>query len=345
MTLRVLCVAEFDPCGVHLRHRKYLRQCGIDYRLAVHEIYWREGVHADWWLRRRTYDRAANRWDWARNESLGDSDMEDLAAFAEIADVVQFCPAIGQPWSCSPGAPRFERDADQRPYGPIDWRELRISGRRVAYFHGSRNAQDHMAAYADAYRQRGFGILASTLDYVHGMQATYAPPIVDMLEWEPAPLRQPGERLRISHAPTDPQNCSTEQFLDHLKVIPGLTISVVMGVEHNICLVLKRRTHVGLDHLRGSFSINSIENAALGLVNLVAVKPEWREWLASRDVPLPWPAVETVEDVVEWVTRLRDDADLTQRLQRDARQWFETHWAPMKVARRVETVYSELARE
>ena len=203
--------------------------------------------------------------------------------------------------------------------------------------HGSRNAAANVEEYAAHYRGRGFDLLATTLDYVCGTDAKWIPPVVDLMRWEPAPLHEDDARhIRVVHTPTDPENCQTIDLVDAAHAVGGYGIQIAVGIPHQQCLVLKRRAAVGFDHLRGSFSVNSIENAALGLCNLVGVKQDYRSLLRS---PLPWPEIETKEDLREVMIALRSDAALVRGYQVAARAWYETEWSPDVIGAQVADVY------
>ena len=324
--MKLLVVGEFDPCGVHLRQRKYLREAGVDYRLAVHDVYREEGHAAEWWINGRT---------------TGTPDYDSLREFAESADIVVFLPSISQVWSHHDTVLRTPERDIYRPFGPIEWGKLEIAGRRVACFHGSLNAAANMEAYAALYRGAGFAIAATTLDYVHGMDACYMPSIVDLLNVEPAALREDNERLRVVHAPTNRVLCSTSAFLETVNQVGKVIVTVLSDMGHEECLAVKRRGHAGYDHVRGSFSINSLENAALGLVNLVAVKERYRGWLLENyGIALPWPRAETMDDIGEIVRALRDDAEYTRDQQSLARTWYESQWHPRTIADHVLKAYA-----
>lgn len=344
--MKILAVGEFDPCGVHLRQRRWLREVvGWDYRLAVHDVYRAEGTGADWWMYSAAWKEGVGQ-TWEPNPA--GCDFDALRAFAEAADVIMFMPAIGQPWSYSDTTPRLTGDADGQPFGPIDWSRTGRHARRVAVFHGSVNLAAQPQVYARHYRSKGCALAATTLDYVHAMEAEYLPSIVDLMNHPVAPLRAHGERLKVIHTPTDARVSSTQAFVDAARALVGSRASVSVGitsqVEHRECLMLKAQAHVGFDHLRGSFSINSLENTALGLVNLVAMRDEYRRTLAERwGVTLPWPDVTTMDDVMREIARLRDDIDATRAEQAAARRWYETQWSSHVTAQRIANVLERVA--
>lgn len=325
--MKILVVGDFDPSGVHLRHRKYLRELGVDYRLAVREAYRKEGQEADCCLERRGGQRK--------------SEYADIRWFAAQADIIQFLPVIGQPWSFQELEPRLGNDADDIQFGGIDWSDPEFSrARRVVCFHGSRNALANRKRYSEFYRGRGYSILATTIDYSCEMSGEYLPSIVD-IEHDPR-LREDGEPLGVIHSPTDPDICSTDEFLRVCREL-NIPVTYMTGRLHENVLTHKRHHHCGYDHLRGAFSVNSLENVAFGMVNLVGVLPCYRAWLEDRlSVRLPWPEAETMEDVAYWLERLRDDPRETRTWQTKAIDWYRTEWSPQKNARRILNVYERI---
>jgi hypothetical protein len=319
--VKILTVAEFDPAGYHLRHARQLARMGIEYRLAVHSVYRPEGNQADW------------------VRSKARCDEEALRAYAMDADVVQFCPAIDQPRSFSSTAPYLD-DAHRVPWGGIDWARLPMRGKRVAVFHGSVNLAENAEFYARVYRAEGFEVAATTIDYAHRMGATYLPAIVDLHGHEKAGRRLDAEPLRVVHSPTDLRVSSSHAFTD-MAASCGVNVVIVHGATHEQALAAKSRAHCGFDHLRGCFSLNSLENAAIGLVNLVGIKDEYRHVLG--DIPLPWPTVRTMDDVRDNLLDLRDDPELCREWQSRARRWSETTWHPDTVGARLLETYQRIA--
>lgn len=321
--MRVLMVAEFDPCqfGQHLRGA--LLSYDVDMRLAVQRLYWR-GCDPHWWLDSTTVDHGS------------------LYEFAHTADVIILCPCIGQPWSYTPPFVfHAHPEPDECHMGGINWDSM--PGKRLALFHGSTLLSAHAERYAELYRDRGYAIGATTLDYVLRMRALYFPPAV-FLPNERARYRANDEGLHVIHSPTAPSLCQTAEFEGIVKAggfepcgasRPELdSYGLYSGVAHDALIREKARYNCGFDHVRGCFSINSVENAGMGLVNLVGIVPEAHEWLsANMRMHLPWPRIETMGDVAEWLERLREDPALTRDLQKKGNVWFEDRFCPDSIGK------------
>lgn len=341
--MKILSVAEFDPAGVLGGHRSALRALGVDYRLAVMDIY-PTG-------REEQPDYQATVHD------------AEVAAFAEEADIIQFHPAIGQPWSFATDAPHYN-DAANTPFNTVDWKDQRFQrARRISYFHGSKNAAKNAQTYAAYWRERGHAIWASTLDYVHWMEAVYAPPIVTLpqtvtpvpwedsgegrvhqITWGPtARLRQEDDPLIVAHAPTDPGNCHTRAFMAFCQR-KGIVVEFMFNRKHPEVIRRKAECNAGFDHLRGAFSVNTVENCLLGLVPLVGVKREYlvtleREIGEARSLFL----VQTQQDLEQYLVALDDSPELTRRVQLEAQQWARC-WDPPTLGKKLLRKYQDVLR-
>ncbi len=313
--MRVLIAGDFDPCGVHLRHRRYLRAIGVDCRLAVRHCYRPEAEEADYWVERprRPGEYADMRW------------------FAREADIIQLLPAIAQPWTFQETTPRFE----SLILGATDWfnEPEFASVKKVVCFHGSLNAWANRKSYAEHWRSRGIPILATTIDYAWEMGATYLPSIV---EGEGIRLRG-DEPLTVLHSPTDPRLCRTSAFLDLCRDLE-IPVTYLNGRPHEEVMAHKRTHAVGYDHMRGCFSVNSLENVAHGMVNLVGIDERYETVL---DMPLPWPRIRDWSDLERWLVALKDPGE-TRVWQVRAREWFDEHWNPLAVARRIARIYEDI---
>lgn len=341
--MKILAICEFDCAGVLAGHRRALRQLGVDYRVAARDVY-----------RRSTGFPLMPDWtESAPGVTLGTD--PPLRAFAEDADVIQFHPSIGQPWSCRDLAPRFDDGEDERLFG-IAWKDVNPRARRVSLFHGSRNAAagDNAEAYAAHWRRRGHEIWATTADYAARMRAPLAPPAVEIRLAAPYPvavLHEPRAKLRgdddplvVVQAPTDPPNCHTEVFLDACRR-SGAVAQLVVGRPHEEVIARKLRASAGFDHLRGAPSVNTIENLALGLAPLFALSPGADEALMEAGMG----------SILEDLCLIRDEASFrkllvdlvhnparTRFLQEAARAWYERCWTPAAIGEKLKAMYEEL---
>ncbi len=322
--MKVLALAEFDPAGVLTGHRAALRALGVDYRLAVLDLY---GFPVDP--------------DWILRGPGKRGDLEELRSFARDVDVTIFNPGIGQPWSYTDLCPTF-LDGALSP----EWVDLDPKGVHVSLFHGSRNAAANAHSYAAYWRGRGHKLWATTLDYVHWLEAEYVPPAVRDPFPLQAPLRADDDPLVIAHAPTDPGNCHTSTFLEVCRNT-GAVSELITGRPHEEVMRRKARCSAGFDHLRGSFSVNTIENCALGLAPMVSLRREFKASLKPSElikVPsfLSLLSIHNKEELLSFVKRLEKSPENTRSLQIKARETYKNFWTPEVVGEDIKDMLEAL---
>lgn len=348
--MKVLALSFFDPASVVLSHRDLMRQAGHDFRLAVVRAYTERQQQADYVcerLVRRIEDVAPGVSKTQVYFEKLNPDLESLREFAASADVIQFHPGIGHgdgDWASRESDTAYNVEVEalevlaafSLPPPPL-WR------RPVLFVHGSRSSWKHLAYYRRELT--GFRIAASTIDYATELDAVYLPPLVDVGDLR-ARLRGDDDPLLIAHTPTDRIACSTEEFL---KAAQGLGIPVRLGegLAHSDVLHLKAECNAGFDHLRGAFSTNTLENAALGLVPLFALKPEYRERLLSEDVApypsaVPFAGFPNAPQLGRCLRLLSESPERTRRFQEMGRSWWETHFSAGPITKRLVQFYESL---
>lgn len=346
--MRVLAISFFDPASVVLSHRDLMRAARHDFRLAVVRAYTERQQQADYVcerLVRRVEDVAPGVSKVQAYWEELSPNLEALREFAARADVIQFHPGIGRgdgDWASQEGiAPPIEEEISDVK------RRLGLAGYefyhsvKMYFYHGSRATWANLGAYEDrrAYRR----IAASTIDYAHGLDAAYLPPLVDVGDLRAKP-RGNDDPLLIAHTPTDRVACSTEEFL---KATQGLGIPVRLGegIPHSDVLRLKAECNAGFDHLRGAFSVNSLENAALGLAPLFALssRSAWR--LTQEGIEEIHPdSVKIVDrrDLTGMLRYLSDSPSATREYQSRARSWWETYFSAEPITKRLVKFYEGL---
>lgn len=321
--MKILTVGDFDPCQVALHHRGVMRARGHDCRVAVLRVFVPEQKDVDW--------------IWGHK-----GDRAELVEFALNADVIQFHPGIGQPWSYQSTIPELS-DADRAVWPEVNgwpalaWSTIR-GPQKVFYFHGSRNAWHNRKDYSAEYGCRG-ALWASTIDYASELPARYVPPTIPV-PLECASMRGEHMPLVIAHAPTDPDNCSTEAFMGICRRA-GVPVSMCVREDHDTVMLRKASCNAGFDHLRGCFSVNTLENAALGLVPLVGIRPAWRNALYGWP-KLPFLPIHNLESLEMTIRSLSDSVVATREAQIRAMEWFAAFSA--QAADNLEAAYAALDR-
>lgn len=307
--MRVLYASHFDPAGVMAGHRAALRAAGVEAYLALNADYRAEGA--------------------------------DGACPAP--DVLVVCPGIGS------GAPKCWATTSAFPAPEVDLPpevrqivEAFPRAKRVAYFHGSTSLAANASAYAARYRGAGYVLAASTLDYAWALGAAYLPPAITIPSGVPsATHRGDDEPLVVAHTPTNWAVCSTEALLSHAKSL-GIDVRLATCTHPRTALVVKGLSHATFDHLRGSFSVNSLEAAALGSIPLFGTSLPVRARMVGECIdPAPVHLTTCPAGLHEVLLRLRNDPALTRHLQGEARRWSQ-QFTPAATAKRLVALYESL---
>jgi hypothetical protein len=302
--MKILYASDFDPAGVHLGHRDALRDARVDAYVAARLAY--------------------------RHRS--DFDRESPSS----PDVIVVCPGIGD--GSGDWAAKTE-DRGKIGYQP-DWVWAILNrcpnANRVALFHGSPHTWAHRAEYARHWSAAGFALAATTLDYATEMDAAWLPPAVSVKGFPLADLRAVGSPLFVVQTPSVTELCHTQEFISAAQNAGYVVATGARGVRHDACLYFKARFHAGFDHMRGSFSTNTIENAALRLVPIFGLNPLYADRMLSEYVWKPsftvWPP--TIEELTK-VFQALFDAKRTRMAQEEGRDWYFENFFPEKIANRL----------
>jgi hypothetical protein len=379
--VKVLALGFFDPASVVLSHRDLMRQAGHDMRLAVVRAYTERQRQADWVLEQVEESIPVNGQRLYKLAQLP-ADLEPLREFGASADVIQFHPGIGDGsasgWASTAQArPPDPTEEFEAVVGRFGRGFLNLKSRTVTFIHGSNATR----RYLDSYRGwlNPFPVAASTIDYAAELDAAYLPPLVDVdvrytygaldpagkgvlgvfdteqaaqkefpgsaIVEQPIPrraaLRSDDDPLLVAHTPTDRAACSTAEFLKVAQSL-GIPVKLGEGLSNQECLDLKASCNAGFDHLRGAFSVNTLENAALGLVSLHGANLEYAERASDEGFPLLNMVIGDVNDLTIILRRLAADPALTRDRQRLARSWWETYFSAEPITKRLVKFYEGL---
>ncbi len=346
--MKILAVAAFDPASVIQSHRDLMRAAGHDFRLAVVRAYTPRQLGADWvmsWLE-QTF-RGSGRVLQLAQTNEDKRHIGDLKAFIREADLIQVHLGIGM------------GDGDWASMGsgfvPVEdelatlWQLLGIHptlARKpdVAFFHGSTNTWVNRGYYHNWCHDHEVKMAASTALYAgEWAGAKYLPPLVQLpAELELADRRTDEQPLMVAHTPTDVYACSTDDFLELSKQVPFLP-RFGMSISHKQVWELKRQCHAGFDHLRGDFSVNTLENAALGLVPLFGLSHKAEHTLKAAGISLP-PlhqlfALRDLKGLHNVTSHLQADPTMTRHMQEASNTWFTEFFNPNAITRRLLEFY------
>ena len=351
--MKILALTYFDPASVILSHRNMMRDAGHDFRLASVRAYTTRQEGADWLLEKLSDSavlpdgRFKLSFDYVTGQQ---ADLKSLHEFAETADVVQFHPGIGEgsgDWASHTGL--VDQSFLDKELGEVIHRLKvfrAIEAKIIVYFiHGSVNTWANLKLHKDN-RYNHF-LAASTLDYATELNATYLPPLINPgHDWPMAPLRGDYEPLTIAHTPSDRDACHTETFMK-LSFEAGCLPVVKDKISHDEVIALKAKCNAGFDHLRGAFSTNTLEHAALGMVPLVGLKRNYLDRFLDIGGSLPpWQelcknGIETEDDLVVAMRTLESNPELTRRLQIYAAKWWADNFSRGSLTNRLLAFYEK----
>lgn len=363
--MRILAISSFDPASVILSHRDLMNAAGHDFRVAVVRAYTDRQRQADYVCEQLNVRDTHVRPGVVRREASIDPlmpNLDDLRAFAEKADVIQFHPGIGQgngDWASKSGSGTFpihEFMAVEERLKIADILSRRYrTVRRVAFFHGSVNTWTRMELYKTIFDAKpNAGATAwvratSTLEYAVEFNAAYLPPLVSPPEVDGAPvlarLRGDDDPLVIAHTPTDRVACSTEVFLQAAQHAGAVTL-LGEGKSHRDIWALKLQAHAGFDHLRGAFSTNTLENAAVGLVPLFRLGYGDHDLMRDRFVRececAPIRNLTSGMIPAKVLQDLSADPAYCRELQQHAHQWWKHYFSAEPITNRLVKFYGSL---
>ena len=175
------------------------------------------------------------------------------------------------------------------------------------------------------------------------------PPALDLTDWQPAPT-EPGETLRVAHAPSKRKVKGTEAVLAAVESLrrrgAAIELDLIEGVPNREARARYAAADVVVDQLRiGWYGMFAIESMALGkpvVVHLDEQAAAETERAFGLELPLVRADEETLQDVLAGLVESR--ADLPP-LGRRSREYVERVHAHTAVARRVLEIYERVRPE
>ena len=105
-------------------------------------------------------------------------------------------------------------------------------------------------------------------------------------------------------------------------------------------LAMKGSAQIAIDRIAvgtGSFGMDSLENSALGLVNIVYCDPYTRALLAETlgTDELPWESPATTKALIDVLSTYMDNSGHLAEQMQNTQKWFETYWNEGRIVQRV----------
>lgn len=205
----------------------------------------------------------------------------------------------------------------------------------IFFINGSNNIRKWSPIYNNIFSHTTTNLAVSTPDLLtHFPTAKYMPGFIDVEKsfWN-LPTYE-NSKLWIGHFPTNPKIKNTEEFVHMINGLSHLDIQVdiINGVAHDQSINFRRDMDITFDHLGGYYGINSLESAALGIVNMVRLTEENKrifcEFAGTDDTP--WDLVENMDDVkkqIEFYYMNPTDLEVKKKF---TAEWMRNNWNPEK---------------
>ena len=172
------------------------------------------------------------------------------------------------------------------------------------------------------------------------------PPALVFDDWEPSPT-EPGEVLRVAHAPSKRAVKGTQAVLDAVESLrkrgAPIELDLIEGVPNNEARKRYAAADVVVDQLRigwyGMFAIESMALAKPVVVHLDEQGAAETEEAFGLELPLVRADEQSVEDVLAGLVEIRPELPELGRRSRDYVERIHAHTA---VARRVLEIYERV---
>lgn len=239
----------------------------------------------------------------------------------------------------------FHMTADENlrfgPYLPADFLHCKTV---VHHHHGHHDFRSDPDSFREKYRRLGRNnLLVSTPDLLKLLpEARWQPNLVPLND--PALLPRtdrpgPEAPLRVAHSPTRKDLKNTDEFLRAVEALRSegvaLDLDLMDDVPNAECLARKARCHVLFDHMQGYYGVSSLEGLSQGLA-VIAGLDDWNrkcimDFTGASE--LPWLIARDEDSLLHLLRDLARDRDLCDRRGRESREFMETYWSDVRMAR------------
>jgi glycosyltransferase involved in cell wall biosynthesis len=232
----------------------------------------------------------------------------------------------------------------------LDARLARRLGRGVVFHFWGSDIRDRPPQAVPYLRHADAAIVGSFLTRrraPHGPWPEYAvvPPAIDLRDWQPVPP-QPGERIRIVHAPSRRAGKGTDAVLEAVEALrregAPVELDLIEGVPHAEARERYAAADIVIDQVRlGWYGLTSIEAMALGKPVICHLEPDAAaETEAAFGHALPHVRADAA-GLEATLRELVRDPERLPALGRASRAYAEAVHDAERVAERVLAVYRQ----
>jgi hypothetical protein len=243
-------------------------------------------------------------------------------------------------------------DTDEQPFGTLDWRDLARNKRKAAILCGTPSVRGNLAWYRDRFAAKGWPVLTCEPDIHRWLpEARFIPRFIqqDALNRRPC-LRSESPMAVVYPGKRDAHEggAMMRETAARLKESsPDVMFGRYQDMPWQDVIEMKSRAHIGIDRIAvgtGAFGVDSLENSALGLINVVYCDPYTKALLAEtiETSDCPWETPATAGALLSVLERYAANPDERAARMRQTRDWFTTHWKEEDMAPRLAKVLESL---
>ncbi len=261
---------------------------------------------------------------------------------ADRADLLIFSAAIA-PGCEDPG--NLVMDTDEIKWGPVDWKEYSRRKPSAAFFFGSMTARRNSDFYRRLFKDKGWPIFTGQLD-LHQCwpDSIYVPIWIDIDHPRYNCDITQRESVVITQSLTNRAVKNTAELIRAVENIrkkyPYVELDLIENVSFKESLAHKAEGDIGFDQMQpkdGYYCLSSIENSALGLVNIVHLNDFARKKILETTGAknMPWYDVTSEDQLIEVLDGLVGDRDRLYKKRAETARWIRQYWHPQNLVNRL----------
>lgn len=268
--------------------------------------------------------------------------IEEAAQVAAEADLVVF--AAGLAPGCLRADTRLE-DTDEQPFGAIDWSATLGKKKRAALLFGTPSVRANLSWYRDHFAAKGWPLLTCEPDIHRWLtESHYIPRLLSKIDERFAPRARQPNNVAVVHpgsADMAPAGIDVHAVAAEIKTrFPHASFGRYQDMPYGEILAMKGSAHIAIDRIdvgAGIFGIDSLENSALGLVNIAYCSPYTRALLAETlgTDEFPWESPATTQALIDVLTAYMQDGERLTGQMQTTKTWFKTYWNDSRMVGRV----------
>ena len=291
------------------------------------------GFPVDLVLKRRDYGR--------RTSETAPSAMkilEEAETAATDADMIVFAAGL------APGSLRSDAklcDTDEQDYGTIHWPDVVGKKKRAALLFGTASVRANLTWYRERFASKGWPILTCESDIHRWLpEAHYMPRLLSRDGLSIDQVQRRAQTIAIIHPgglePFEGGEMIGEVAAALKARFPHIAFGQCQDMAWADVLDMKRQAHIGFDRISvgtGHFGLASLENSALGMVNVVYCDPYARGLLAQTlgTDELPWETPATQSELTAVLEKYMANPEVLDARMQMTRQWFDAYWDERRI--------------